>query len=141
MSLLGIMMLAGIVVNNAILLIEFIVQLRGRGLPRREAILQAGQTRLRPILMTAFVSIMSGLPVAIGIGSSGAEWRRPLGIAVLGGLTTSTVLTLFVIPVVYTLLDDLVVWLRRRRAVPVTAPQAVAGAANGEAEREHQEER
>jgi HAE1 family hydrophobic/amphiphilic exporter-1 len=136
MSLLGIMMLAGIVVNNAILLIEFIVQLRGRGLPRREAILQAGQTRLRPILMTAFVSIMSGLPVAIGIGSSGAEWRRPLGIAVLGGLTTSTVLTLFVIPVVYTLLDDLVVWMRRRRAVPVAAPQAVAGAANGEAERE-----
>ena len=132
MSLLGIMMLAGIVVNNAILLIEFITQLRGRGLPRREAILQAGQTRLRPILMTAFVSIMGGLPVAIGIGSSGAEWRRPLGIAVLGGLTTSTFLTLFVIPVIYTLLDDLVVRVRRRRAVPAGAPQAVAGASNGE---------
>jgi len=132
MSLLGIMMLAGIVVNNAILLIEFITQLRERGLPRREAILQAGQTRLRPILMTALVSIMGGLPVALGIGSSGAEWRRPLGIAVLGGLTTSTFLTLFVIPVVYTLLDDLVARVRRRREVPVGASQAVAGASNGE---------
>lgn len=132
MSLLGIMMLAGIVVNNAILLIEFIAQLRERGLPRREAILQAGQTRLRPILMTALVSIMGGLPVALGIGSSGAEWRRPLGIAVLGGLTTSTFLTLFVIPVVYTLLDDLAARVRRRRVVPAGAPQAVAGASNGE---------
>lgn len=132
MSLLGIMMLAGIVVNNAILLIEFISQLRERGLPRREAILQAGQTRLRPILMTALVSIMGGLPVALGIGSSGAEWRKPLGIAVLGGLMTSTFLTLFVIPVVYTLLDDLVARARRRRAVPVGVPQPVAGAEQDE---------
>ena len=132
MSLLGIMMLAGIVVNNAILLIEFITQLRVRGVPRREAILQAGQTRLRPILMTALVSIMGGLPVALGLGSSGAEWRRPLGIAVLGGLTTSTFLTLFVIPVIYTLLDDLVARVRRRREMPAGAPQAVAGASNGE---------
>ena len=132
MSLLGIMMLAGIVVNNAILLIEFVTQLRERGLARREAILQAGQTRLRPILMTALVSIMGGLPVALGIGSSGAEWRKPLGIAVLGGLTTSTFLTLFVIPVVYTLLDDLVARSRRRRTVPAGLPQPVAGAENGE---------
>jgi len=132
MSLLGIIMLAGIVVNNAILLIEFITQLRERGLPRREAILQAGQTRLRPILMTAMVSIMGGLPVALGIGSSGAEWRRPLGIAVLGGLTTSTVLTLFVIPVVYTLLDDLTARVRRHGTVPAGLPQPVEGAENGE---------
>lgn len=132
MSLLGIIMLAGIVVNNAILLIEFITQLRARGLPRREAIVQAGQTRLRPILMTALVSIMGGLPVALGLGTSGAEWRRPLGIAVLGGLTTSTFLTLFVIPVVYTMLDDLAVRVRRRWAVPAGLPQPVAGASNGE---------
>lgn len=134
MSLLGILMLAGIVVNNAILLVEFITRLRARGLPRREAILQAGQTRLRPILMTALVSIMGGLPVALGIGSSGAEWRKPLGIAVLGGLTTSTFLTLFVIPVVYTLLDDLVVRVRGRREVPAGLPQPVTGAADGEEE-------
>ena len=131
-SLLGIMMLSGIVVNNAILLIEFIHQLRERGVPRREAILQAGQTRLRPILMTALVSIMGGLPVAIGIGTSGAEWRRPIGIAVLGGLATSTFLTLFVIPVVYTLLDDLVSRARRRRVAPAGLTQPVGGASNGE---------
>jgi HAE1 family hydrophobic/amphiphilic exporter-1 len=142
MSLLGIVMLAGIVVNNAILLIEFTQQLRGRGLPRREALLRAGQTRLRPILMTALVSIMGGLPVALGIGSSGAEWRRALGIAVLGGLTTSTFLTLFVIPVVYTLLEDFVLRLRRRRLaepevteVPTPMPQPVAGGSNGDPDR------
>ena len=122
MSLLGIIMLAGIVVNNAILLVEFITQRRAEGVPRREAILQAAQTRLRPILMTALVSIMGGLPVALGIGTSGAEWRRPLGIAVLGGLTTSTFLTLIVIPVVYTLVDDLVA----RRRMPVSHPVEIA---------------
>jgi HAE1 family hydrophobic/amphiphilic exporter-1 len=121
MSLLGIIMLAGIVVNNAILLVEFVSQRREAGLPRAEAILQAGRTRLRPILMTALVSIMGGLPVALGLGSSGAEIRRPLGLAVLGGLITSTFLTLIVIPVVYTLVDDL---LHRGRA-PAVEPAAV----------------
>jgi len=132
MSLLGIIMLAGIVVNNAILLIEFTTQLRERGLARREALLQAGQTRLRPILMTALVSIMGGLPVALGLGASGAEIRRPLGIAVLGGMFTSTFLTLFVIPVMYTLLEDLQLRVWRRRAVPTGAVQPVAGAADGD---------
>ncbi|KRT77208.1 MAG: odulation protein NolG [Armatimonadetes bacterium CSP1-3] len=138
MSLLGIIMLAGIVVNNAILLIEFVVQRRKEGIPRNQAILDAARTRLRPILMTALVSIMGGLPVAIGLGSSGAEWRRPLGIAVLGGMTTSTFLTLLVIPVVYTLMDDL---LSRRRApaaqpVELTRPAPVTGAGQDLAEDE-----
>jgi len=138
MSLLGIIMLAGIVVNNAILLVEFVVQRRKEGIPRNQAILDAARTRLRPILMTALVSIMGGLPVAIGLGSSGAEWRRPLGIAVLGGMTTSTFLTLLVIPVVYTLMDDL---LSRRRApaaqpVELTRPAPVTGAGQGLAEDE-----
>jgi len=130
MSLLGIIMLAGIVVNNAILLVEFILQRRAAGVPRAQAIGEAARTRLRPILMTALVSIMGGLPVALGLGSSGAEWRRPLGIAVLGGMFTSTFLTLIVIPVVYTLVDDL---LSRRRVpaaeeVTVGRPAPVAGA-------------
>jgi len=138
MSLLGIIMLAGIVVNNAILLVEFVVQRRKEGIPRNQAILDAARTRLRPILMTALVSIMGGLPVAIGLGSSGAEWRRPLGIAVLGGMTTSTFLTLLVIPVVYTLMDDL---LSRRRApvpqpVELTRPAPVTGAGQDLAEDE-----
>lgn len=132
MSLLGIVMLAGIVVNNAILLIEFVTQQRRQGVPRREALLQAARMRLRPILMTALVSVMGGLPVALGLGISGAEWRRPLGIAVLGGLATSTVLTLVVIPVVYTLLDDLTLVVRRRAPAAAPAVHPVAGASGGE---------
>ncbi|MDR7481557.1 MAG: efflux RND transporter permease subunit [Armatimonadota bacterium] len=114
MSLLGIIMLTGIVVNNAIILVDYTNQLRARGLPRREALLEAGATRLRPILMTSFTTILGGLPVALGLGTSGAEWRRPLGMAVLGGLMTSTFLTLFVIPAVYAIADDLAGRLRRR---------------------------
>jgi HAE1 family hydrophobic/amphiphilic exporter-1 len=133
LSLLGIIMLAGIVVNNAILLVEFIVQRRRAGVPRNQAIMEAARTRLRPILMTALVSIMGGLPVALGLGSSGAEIRRPLGIAVLGGMTTSTFLTLLVIPVVYTLMDDLL--SRRRAPAPqpagVARPAPVTGASDG----------
>ncbi|MDR7554420.1 MAG: efflux RND transporter permease subunit [Armatimonadota bacterium] len=115
MSLLGIIMLTGIVVNNAIILVDYTNRLRARGLPRRDALLEAGATRLRPILMTSVTTILGGLPVALGLGTSGAEWRRPLGMAVLGGLTTSTFLTLFVIPAVYALVDDLVGRVRRRR--------------------------
>ncbi|HXH25622.1 MAG TPA: efflux RND transporter permease subunit, partial [Vicinamibacterales bacterium] len=120
MSLLGIIMLTGIVVNNAIILVDYTNRLRDAGRRRREALLEAGATRLRPILMTALVTILGGLPVALGLGSSGAEWRRPLGVAVLGGLMTSTVLTLFVIPVVYTVLEDL---LRRLRLMKAEAPE------------------
>jgi HAE1 family hydrophobic/amphiphilic exporter-1 len=133
MSLLGIIMLTGIVVNNAIILVDYTNRLRARGLARRDALLQAGATRLRPILMTAMVTILGGLPVALGLGSSGAEWRRPLGMAVLGGLATSTFLTLLVIPVVYTLLEDIIARLRRAPVeVPAGAPQPVSGGGDGE---------
>ncbi len=140
MSLLGIIMLTGIIVNNAIILVDFTNQLRGRGMSRLDALLEAGRTRLRPILMTSLTTILGGLPVALGLGSSGAEWRRPLGMAVLGGLTTSTFLTLIVIPVVYVLMDDAVRWLFRRPreeaaglASGVPAPMApVSGGGNGE---------
>ncbi len=108
LSLLGIIMLTGIIVNNAIVFVTYANQLRARGLARYDALLEAGTTRLRPILMTSLTTILGGLPVALGLGASAAEWRRPLGVAVLGGLTTSTFLTLLVIPVVYTILDDLV---------------------------------
>ncbi|MBI2200835.1 MAG: efflux RND transporter permease subunit, partial [Armatimonadetes bacterium] len=95
-------------------------------------VVRGARERLTPILMTALVSIMGGLPVALGLGASGAEWRRPLGIAVLGGMLTSTFLTLFVIPVVYTLLEDLMLRVRGRQAAPAGAMQPVAGASNGE---------
>ncbi|MDR7518743.1 MAG: efflux RND transporter permease subunit [Armatimonadota bacterium] len=127
MSLLGIIMLTGIIVNNAILLVDYTNRLRARGRTRWDALLEAGATRLRPILMTSFTTILGGLPVALGLGASGAEWRRPLGVAVLGGLTTSTFLTLVVIPVVYAVIDDLVA--RFRGVAAPTPGEAPGGAA------------
>ncbi len=133
MSLLGIIMLTGIVVNNAIIFVDYTNQLRERGRSRWDALLEAGATRLRPILMTSLVTILGGLPVALGLGSSGAEWRRPLGMAVLGGLLTSTFLTLLVIPVVYTMLEGVVSRIRGRPAVlPGGAPAPVSGGGDGE---------
>jgi len=97
---LGLIMLAGIVVNNAIVLVDFINQLRERGLEKRRAILEAGQTRLRPILMTTMTTVLGLLPMALGLGD-GAEIRTPMAITVIVGLLSSTLLTLVVIPVVY----------------------------------------
>ncbi len=100
----GLIMLAGIVVNNAIVLIDLINQLRAAGSARRDAILEAGQARLRPIVMTTLTTAIGLAPLAIGIGE-GAEVRAPMAITVIGGLLVSTLLTLVVIPVMYDLLD------------------------------------
>jgi len=102
-SQIGLIMLIGLVTKNAILIVEFANQLRGRGQSLTEAIVQAATIRLRPILMTSFATIFGVLPIAIGLGA-GAESRRPLGLAVVGGLFFSTFLTLVIVPVVYTLL-------------------------------------
>jgi len=130
MSLLGIIMLTGIVVNNAIVFVDYVNQLRARGRSRWDALIEGGGVRMRPILMTSLTTILGGLPVALGLGTSGAEWRQPLGMAVLGGLLTSTFLTLLVIPVVYSLLDDLVARLfpRAAAAVPSGEPAGLASA-------------
>jgi HAE1 family hydrophobic/amphiphilic exporter-1 len=111
-SYIGIIMLMGIVTKNAILLVDYTNTLRSRGLQKVEAILRAGPTRLRPILMTAGSTVIAVLPVALGM-SEGGESRAPMAIAVIGGMLTSTFLTLLVIPVVYLLLDDFASWLRR----------------------------
>lgn len=111
-AFIGIIMLAGIVVNNAIVLIDTINQLRANGLERLAAIKEGARSRLRPILMTTLTTALGLLPMAIGIGE-GAEVRTPMAITVIGGLITSTLLTLVVIPVVYSLLD------RRRTAADV----------------------
>lgn len=105
-AFIGLLMLIGIVVKNGILLVDYTNQLRSRGVPRDEAILTAGPTRLRPILMTTASAILGMLPLATGLGS-GSELYVPLATAVIGGLTTSTILTLFVVPMVYTFFDDL----------------------------------
>ena len=113
MSLIGLIMLMGLVTKNAILLVDFTKTLRSRGMSRREALIGAGRTRLRPILMTTFAMIFGMLPLALALGQ-GAEMRAPMARAVIGGLITSTVLTLVVVPVVYTVLDDFGGWARRR---------------------------
>ena len=93
-------MLAGIVVNNAIVLVDYTNTLRGRDIPLKEAIIQAGCVRLRPILMTTATTVLGLLPMAIGLGD-GAEIRTPMAVAVISGLLTSTILTLLVIPTIY----------------------------------------
>ena len=114
MSLIGLIMLMGLVTKNAILLVDFAQVLRSRGMERREAIITAGRTRLRPIMMTTLAMIFGMLPLALGLGP-GAEVRAPMARAVIGGLITSTLLTLLVVPVMYSWLDDLGNRLRRKK--------------------------
>jgi HAE1 family hydrophobic/amphiphilic exporter-1 len=99
----GAIMLAGIMVNNAIVLVDYVNLLRRRGVPRDEAIVQAGQVRLRPILMTTMTTVLGLMPMALGFGE-GAEIRVPMAVTVIAGLLCSTFLTLLVIPAVYALM-------------------------------------
>jgi HAE1 family hydrophobic/amphiphilic exporter-1 len=126
MSLIGLIMLMGLVTKNAILLVDYAKVLQTRGMERSEAVITAGRTRLRPILMTTLAMIFGMLPLALGIGA-GAEMRAPMARAVVGGLITSTFLTLLVVPVVYTLLDDFAAWVRRRWDGKKAAAGAVVG--------------
>ena len=102
MSLTGCVVLVGIVVNDAIIKVDFINQRRERGMALRDAILNAGRARFRPILMTTLTTVLGLLPLALGLGA-GAELRAPLAIAIAGGLLSATVLTLLVVPVLYQL--------------------------------------
>jgi len=106
MAYIGIIMLAGIAVNDSIILIDAIGQLRRQGLKRREAIIEAGQRRIRPIIMTSLTTILALLPLTFGFGQ-GAALRSPMALAVIGGLVTSTLLTLVVIPCAYSVLDQM----------------------------------
>ncbi|HVN71778.1 MAG TPA: efflux RND transporter permease subunit [Desulfomonilia bacterium] len=104
-SFIGLILLMGIVKKNSILLVDYTNTLRERGMSRREALLQAGPTRLRPILMTTFAMVFGMMPVALGLGE-GSDIRSPMGIIVIGGLLTSLFLTLAVVPAAYDLFDD-----------------------------------
>lgn len=110
----GLLMLVGIVVKNGILLVDYTNQLRERGLNREDAILTASPTRLRPILMTTFAAVLGMLPLALAIGK-GSETQAPLATAVVCGLSTSTLLTLFVVPCIYSLFDDLANRFKKQR--------------------------
>jgi len=113
-SLIGVIMLMGLVTKNAILLVDYTITLRRRGMERNEALLTAGPVRLRPILMTTAAMVFGMLPTALKIGE-GSEQRAPMAIAVIGGLITSTLLTLVVVPVVYTLVDDFENFFKKKR--------------------------
>jgi HAE1 family hydrophobic/amphiphilic exporter-1 len=104
MVLIGLVVLAGIVVNNGIVLIDAANQLRAQGRAKVDALVEAGVLRLRPILMTALTTVLGLLPMSLGIGE-GAEVRAPLAITLIGGMISSTILTLVVLPVVYATMD------------------------------------
>lgn len=117
-SMIGLIMVVGIGVNDAIVLIDFINQLRAGGMGRREAIENAAKLRLRPIMLTSLTTIFALLPSAIGMGGAGAEMNIPLAISVIGGIISSTVLTLLVVPSVYILFDNLEQFLYGKRKRP-----------------------
>ena len=127
MSLIGVILLMGIVAKNAILLIDFAKWSEEKGMPRRQALIEAGRTRLRPILMTTFALIAGMVPVALGHGE-GSDFRAPLGRAVIGGVITSTLLTLLVIPTFYDILAGLRDRVRRLAGRGEPAHAAAVGA-------------
>ncbi|MDB5859478.1 MAG: AcrB/AcrD/AcrF family protein, partial [Ramlibacter sp.] len=112
-SVIGIVMLMGLVTKNAILLVDFAIRMQDEGMPRAEALLHAARVRLRPILMTTLAMIFGMVPLAFAL-TEGSEQRAPMGQAVIGGVITSSLLTLVVVPVVYCYLDDLARWVKRR---------------------------
>jgi hydrophobic/amphiphilic exporter-1 (mainly G- bacteria), HAE1 family len=125
-SLIGMVVLIGIVDNDAVVKIDFINQLRKQGLTTRQAIIEAGRARLRPIVMNTITTMLAVTPMMLSLGQ-GASLQAPLAIAIFGGLFTSTILTLIVIPVVYELIDDVRSWAFARRTATATAPAAHMG--------------
>ena len=129
MSMIGVIMLMGLVTKNAILLVDFANQAREKGGERRQALIDAGELRLRPIVMTTLAMIFGMLPTALALGA-GSEFRAPMAHAVIGGLITSTLLTLIVVPVVYTYLDDFGRWAGSWVRKWASAPAAAHGPAD-----------
>ncbi len=128
-AIIGLLMLMGIVTKNSILLVDFAIDGMERGLGRRDALLQAGAMRARPIIMTTLAMIAGMLPAALGFGA-GASFRGPMAVAVIGGLATSTLLSLVFVPVVFVYMDVLRGWLGRKLSclTTVTEEDRKAGA-------------
>jgi multidrug efflux pump len=126
-SQIGMILLIGLVTKNSILLVEYTNQLRDRGVAVLDAVIEAGRIRLRPILMTSVATVAGALPIMLGLGA-GAQSRRPLGYAIVGGVLFSTILTLFLIPVAYVMMEGLTQRIRARRAARAPAPMRTAEA-------------
>ncbi|PHY20868.1 efflux RND transporter permease subunit [Caulobacter sp. BP25] len=130
-SMIGFLMLMGLAAKNSILLVEYAIEEERRGVPQREAIIDACRERARPIIMTTLAMMAGMLPTALGLGK-GAEFRQPMAVAVIGGLITSTVLSLVLVPVVYEIIDDFEAWLKPKLARFVT-PREAPGEASKDA--------
>jgi HAE1 family hydrophobic/amphiphilic exporter-1 len=134
MTMIGIIMLMGLVTKNGILLLDFSNQQRDKGATRHDSLLTAGRIRLRPIIMTTVAMIFGMLPLAFAIGE-GSEQRAPMARAVIGGLITSTMLTLFVVPVMSTLLEDMVSWVRNDLPAMLRGARGGGGRSSGDGDR------
>lgn len=135
-SVIGIILLLGIVKKNSILLVDYTIQMRDKGMGRDEALQHACPVRLRPILMTSFAMIAAAIPGALAQGA-GAEIRRPMNIAVIGGLTVATILTLVVVPCFYSVIDQVLEWVksrgaRRKQRIDTAPTHPIPGPASGE---------
>jgi len=135
-SMLGMILLMALVAKNAILLVDFTDTLRKRGVDRTQAIVEAGATRLRPILMTTFTLVFAMIPLSLKLAPR-AEARSPIAVVIIGGVLSSMFLTLLIVPVVYTLLDDIITWVRalpnmpnRLKGKPVEASPLAANASS-----------
>jgi HAE1 family hydrophobic/amphiphilic exporter-1 len=117
LSMIGVITLMGLVTKNGILLVDFANQRRKESnLDLRQALAEAGEIRLRPIVMTSLAAALGILPLALGLGA-GSELRAPMARAIIGGLVTSTILTLFIIPIVYTFLEDVWSFIRKKLCI------------------------
>jgi len=115
-ALIGAVMLVGIVVKNGVVLLDFTNLLRGRGLSVNQAAIAAGKSRLRPVLMTSLTTVLGMLPLAIGMGEGAESWQ-PMGISIIGGLTFSTMITLIIVPVVYSVFGTRSLERERKRII------------------------
>ena len=125
-SMIGLIMLMGIVTKNSILLVDYAIMARREGMSRFDALIDACHKRSRPIIMTTLAMGAGMMPLALGMGAADPSFRSPMAVAVIGGLVTSTLLSLLVVPALYTLIDDLEHWLGRhlKRHRPEPLPEA-----------------
>ena len=133
-SMIGFLMLLGLAAKNSILLVEYAIERERQGMPQREALLEACRERARPIVMTTVAMAAGMLPTAFAL-EKGAEFRQPMAVAVIGGLITSTLLSLLLVPAVYEFVDDFEQWLRPRLARIVTPAESAPAATPEEAAR------